>query len=87
MRAPLHDRYRRCWKYRSIGLRVAAFIIGVALLISGLADFGGLGSSDILIVLSSGPIAIIKIVVGVILTLATIEPNIIAVIIQWVIRS
>jgi hypothetical protein len=53
---------------------VAAFIIGVALLISGLADFGGLGSSDILIVLSC-PIAIIKIVVGVILTLATIEPN------------
>jgi hypothetical protein len=66
---------------------VAAFIIGVALLVSGFADFGGLGSSDILIGLSAGPIAIVKIVVGVILILAGIEPNIIAVIIQWVIGS
>lgn len=70
-----------------IGLRVAAFIIGIALLISGFADFGGLGHSDIFAGLSSGPIAIIKIVVGVILILAAIEPNIISVIIRWVVRS
>ena len=70
-----------------ISFRIVAFIIGVALLISGFADFGGLGSSNILIGLSSGPIALVKIAVGVILTLAAIEPSVIAVIIQWVVRS
>ena len=70
-----------------ISFRIGAFIIGVALLVSGFADFGVLGSSNILAGLSSGPIAIAKIVVGVILMLAAIEPGIIAVIIQWIVRS
>ena len=70
-----------------IGFRVIIFIVGTALLISDFADFGGLGNSDILAELSSGPLAIVKIFVGVILTLAAIEPGMIAVIIQWVIKS
>lgn len=69
-----------------VGLRLGAFIIGVALLISGFADLGGL-SSNMLAALSSGPIAIVKIVVGVILVIAAIEPAAITVIIHWIVRS
>lgn len=67
--------------------RIIAFIIGVALLISGFADLGGIGGSDFLAGLSTGPIAIVKIIVGLILMLAGIEPRIIAVIVHWIIRS
>jgi hypothetical protein len=68
-------------------LRVLAFIIGVALLVSGFADFGGLGNSDFVVALSSGPIAFVKIVVGVILIILAIVPAAIGVIIQWIIKT
>ncbi len=68
-------------------LRILAFIIGVALLVSGFADFGGLGNSDFVLALSSGPIALVKIVVGVILMILAVAPGAIAVIIQWIVKT
>lgn len=66
-------------------LRLFAFIIGVAFLASGFADFGGLGS-DVLMAFSLGTAAIVKIVVGLILMILAIEPEAIGVIIQWIVR-
>lgn len=67
-------------------LRLFAFIIGVAFLASGFADFGGLGS-DVLLAFFSGPVAIVKIVVGLTLMILAIEPAAIDVIVQWIVRS
>jgi hypothetical protein len=47
-------------------LRIIAFFVGLLLLISGFADFGAIGGSDILAAFSTGPIALIKILVGLI---------------------
>ena len=66
--------------------RGIAFFVGLVLL-SGFADFGAIGGSDILSALSLGPLAMLKIPVGLVLILAGIEPQIIAVVIQWIIRS
>jgi hypothetical protein len=68
-------------------LRFLAFIIGIALLFSGFADFGTFGNSDFVVALSSGPIGLIKIVVGVILMILAIAPGAVAVIIQWLVKT
>ena len=68
-------------------LRICSFIVGVALLVSGFADFGSLANSDFMLALSSGPTAIVKIVVGVILMILAIAPGTIAVIIQWIVNT
>lgn len=70
-----------------ISLRVLAFVIGVAFLISGFADFGSVGSSDVLLALSSGPIATVKIVVGIVLMILAIAPAALSVIIQWFVKT
>jgi hypothetical protein len=67
-------------------LRVLAFIIGIALLVSGFADFGGLGR-DVLAAFSLGPIAVVKIIVGVILMILAIAPSAVGVIIHWIVRT
>lgn len=68
-------------------LKLLAFMIGVTLLCSGFIDFGSLESSGILEVFSIGPMAIAKVVAGVILMILAIEPAAISVMIQWMIRS
>ena len=68
-------------------LRFFAFVIGVVLLATGLADFGSLGSSNLVLAFSAGPNAIIKIVVGVILMILAIAPSAIGVIIQWIVKT
>jgi hypothetical protein len=70
-----------------IFLRFLAFVIGVALLFSGFADFGTFGSGDFVVALSSGPIGLIKVVVGVILMLLAIAPGAIGVVIQWLVKT
>lgn len=69
-----------------IVLRIVAFIVGVGLLISGIADFGTIGS-DITIGLSVGGFAVVKVTVGLVLMLAAIDPEIIAVTIKWIIST
>lgn len=69
-----------------IVLRVAAFIVGIAMLVSGIAEFGSIGS-DITIGLSAGGLAVIKVFVGLVLMLAGIAPEIIAVTINWIIKT
>jgi hypothetical protein len=70
-----------------MSFRVIAFFVGLYFLLSGFADFGAIGGSDILSALSLGPLAMLKIPVGLVLILAGIEPQIIAVAIQWIITS
>jgi len=70
-----------------LAFRLVVFIVGVALLLSGLADFGRIGSNDVLTLLSLGPKSVLEVIVGLILTLTAINPEIIKVIIQWIIRS
>lgn len=68
-------------------LRIIAFFVGLLLLISGFADFAAIGGSDVVAALSTGPIALIKVIVGVILMILAINPDAIAVIIGWMVRT
>ena len=68
-----------------IALRLFAAIFGFILLLSGFADFGVISTGDALSALSLGPVAMLKIPVGLILVLAGIEPRIINVFIHWMI--
>ena len=68
-------------------LRIIAFFIGLLFLISGFADFGAIGGSDVVAAFSTGPIALVKILVGVILMILAINPDAISVLISWIVRS
>jgi len=68
-------------------LRIIAFIIGVLLLISGFADFAGIGGSDIVAAFSRGPIALVKIFVGLVLIILAINPDAISVFLGWTLRN
>lgn len=68
-------------------LRIIAFFVGLLFVISGFADFGGIGGSDVIAAFSTGPIALIKILVGVILMILAINPDATSVFIGWIIRS
>lgn len=68
-------------------LRIFAFFFGFGFLLSDFANIGAIGGGNILSALSPGPLGMLEIPSGLILVLAGIEPQIIAVAIQWVIRS
>jgi len=68
-------------------LRIIAFFVGLILLASGLIDLGGLGGVDVVNVISVSGTAILKVIFGVFLMIAGINPDAIGMIIKVFIRG
>ena len=69
-----------------IGMRVIAFFIGLALLLSGLIDFGVLGETEIIKAMSIGSTATLKFIFGVFLMVLAIIPEAVRMIIEVAIK-
>lgn len=67
-------------------LRIIAFFVGLILLVSGLIDLGRLGGVEVVNVISVGGTAILKVIFGVFLMIAGINPDAIGMIIEVFIR-
>jgi len=63
-------------------LRIIAFFVGLILLASGLIDLSRLGGVEIVNVISVGGTAILKIIFGVFLMIAGLNPDAVGMIIE-----
>ena len=70
-----------------LAMRVIAFCIGVALLVSGIIDLASATQQQVFLGISTGAIGFVKVLVGLILIALGIEPEIIGIFIQWIIRT
>ena len=69
-----------------LAMRVIAFCIGAALLISGVIDLANATQQQIFPSISTGATGFVKTLVGLILMALGIEPGILRIIIEWIIR-